>query len=72
MKRYKTFPHTREALDTLYGDRADLRAAFDAEDQQEEAEMASAREAARAEETAYQTAHAVIQRARLGDGPTDA
>lgn len=68
MKRYKTFPHARQALETLWGDRADLRAAFDAEDRQEEAELARARGARREEETAHQLARAAIQRAQWGDG----
>lgn len=68
MKRYKTFPHSRDALEALWGNRADLRAAFDAEDWQEEADLARAREAARAEESAHQLARAAIQRAQWGDG----
>jgi hypothetical protein len=71
VKRYKTFPHTREALDTLYGERTDLRDAFDAEDREGEAELARAREAARAEEDGYQAACAVIRRAQWSDGPAD-
>lgn len=71
MKRYRTFPFSRDAVEILWvgtgappADVAGMLAAFDAEDQQEEIELAKVR----SQNAACALARAAIQRAQCGVG----
>jgi hypothetical protein len=75
MKRYRAFPFSRDAVEMLWvgtgappANVAIILAAFDAEDRQEEAALAQAREIARAENAAYEQAQGAIRRAQWAEG----